>query len=92
MAKFKLKLYVLGNTPVAKRAIENLKTICEMESIADNYEPVVIALLDQPKLADTEKILATPLLIKDLPEPIRRIIGDLSDHDRVLVGLDLYEQ
>lgn len=91
MGKHILKLYIIGYTPVAKRAIENLKAICQLPGICEHYEPVIINLLENPQLAEQEKILATPLLIKELPEPIRRILGDLSDHERVLVGLDINE-
>lgn len=92
MAKYHLKLYIVGYTPVAKRAIDNLKAICQMPSLKDEYQAEIINLLEHPQLAEDEKILATPLLIRELPEPIRRVLGDLSDHERVLVGLDLYER
>ena len=88
MDRYKLKLYVTGKTPRAERAIENLQHLCA-EELEDKYEMVVIDVLERPQLAEDEKILATPTLIKQLPLPIRRIIGDLSDRERVLVGLDL---
>ena len=83
-----LKLYVTGRTPRSERAIATLQRICE-EQLADVYELEVIDVLENPQLAEDEKILATPTLIKTLPPPIRRVIGDLSDTDKVLLGLDL---
>lgn len=86
--KYKLRLYVTGHTSHSKRAIENLKEICEVE-IKGMYEVEVIDVLERPGLAEREKILATPTLVKQLPEPVRKIIGDLSDRENVLLGLDL---
>ncbi len=83
-----LKLYVTGRTSKSGRAIENLRRICE-EELDEQYELVIIDLLEDPQLGEDEKILATPTLIKKLPLPVRRIIGDLSDREKVLVGLDL---
>ena len=88
MDKYVLKLYITGQTPRSQRAIANLRRICEGE-LRGLYEMVVIDVLERPQLAEDEKILATPTLVKELPLPIRRIIGDLSDTDRVLIGLDL---
>lgn len=88
MAKFLLKLYVTGQTPRSQRAVANLRRICE-EELQGQYELVIIDVLERPQLAEDEKILATPTLVKELPVPIRRIIGDLSDSERVLLGLDL---
>jgi circadian clock protein KaiB len=88
MNKYLLKLYVTGRTPRSERAIGNLKRICG-EELADRYEMVIIDILERPQLAEDEKILATPTLIKQLPPPLRRIIGDLSDTEKVLLGLDL---
>ena len=88
MDKYLLKLYVTGQTPRAQRAIANLRRICDSE-LAGAYEMVVIDVLERPQLAEDEKILATPTLVKELPPPIRRIIGDLSDSEKVLLGLDL---
>jgi circadian clock protein KaiB len=87
-SRMTLKLYVTGNTPRAERAIENLRRMCESE-LAGRYEIVIIDVLERPQLAEDEKIFATPTLIKQLPLPMRRIIGDLSDTERVLLGLDL---
>lgn len=88
MDKYLIKLYVTGRTPRAQQAIRNLEMICEQE-LGGRYELVVIDVLERPQLAEDEKILATPTVVKELPAPIRRIIGDLSDIDRVLLGLDL---
>ena len=88
MGKCVLKLYVTGRTPRSERAIANLREICE-QHLEHPFEMAVIDVLEHPQLAEDEKILATPTLIKELPPPIRRIIGDLSDKEKVLVGLDL---
>ena len=88
MESVQLRLYVAGNTSNSRRAIANLQAICRNE-LQDKYEIVITDVLERPQLAEDEKILATPTLIKELPPPLRRIIGDLSDHERVLVGLDL---
>lgn len=88
MHKYLLKLYVTGQTPRSQRAIANLRRICD-EDLGGEYEMLIIDVLERPQLAEDEKILATPTLVKELPVPIRRIIGDLSDSDRVLLGLDL---
>lgn len=86
--KFLLKLYITGHTARSERAIKNLRRICN-EELNGRYEMQVTDILEQPQLAEDEKILATPTLIKALPLPLRRIIGDLSDTEKVLVGLDL---
>ncbi|WP_018294644.1 circadian clock protein KaiB [Mariprofundus ferrooxydans] len=83
-----LKLYVAGQSPKSIRAIANLKKICE-ENLQGRYELEVIDLYQQPQLAQGDQIIALPTLIKRLPPPSRRIIGDLSDTERVLVGLDI---
>src|SRR4051812_43399378 len=83
-----LKLYVTGSTPRANLAIANLRRICETELHGD-YELHIIDVLEQPQLAEDERILATPTLIKQLPPPLRRVIGDLSDSEKVLLGLEL---
>lgn len=88
MNKFKLKLYITGNTPKSERAMANLKEICERE-LGGIYELQIIDVLEDPQFAENEKILATPTLIKSLPPPIRRIIGDLSNSEKILLGLDL---
>ncbi len=88
MNKYLFKLYVTGKTKKSEKTIENLRRICDGQ-FCDQYELTVIDILEQPQLAVSEKILATPTLIKELPQPIRRIIGDLSDKEKVLEGLDL---
>ncbi len=88
MLKFKLRLFITGRTPQSQRAIDNLRDICETE-IQDGYEVEVIDVLEHPGLAEKDKILATPTLVKRLPEPIRKIIGDLSDREKVLLGLNV---
>ena len=88
MNKFVLRLYVTGQTSKSKRAIANLQRICD-EELDGKYEMVIVDVLERPQLAENEKILATPTLIKDLPLPLRRIIGDLSDTEKVLMGLDM---
>ncbi len=86
--KFVLRLYITGCTAFSQRAITNLRQICETE-LKGQYEIEVIDVLEHPKLAESEKIIATPTLVRRLPEPVRKIIGDLSDHEKVLLGLDL---
>jgi circadian clock protein KaiB len=83
-----LRLYVAGQTPKSVLAIANIKGICE-EYLQGQYELEVIDLYQQPQLAQGEQIIALPTLIRKLPPPLRRIIGDLSNTERVLVGLDL---
>lgn len=83
-----LRLYVAGQTAKSLRAIDNLKSICE-EYLSQRYELEVIDLYQQPQLAEGDQIIAVPTLVKELPEPLRRVIGDLSDTAKVLVGLDL---
>jgi circadian clock protein KaiB len=83
-----LRLYVAGQTPRSRAALANLKKICE-EHLADRYSIEVIDLLKQPQLSRGDQILAIPTLVRRLPKPMRKIIGDLSDTHRVLVGLDL---
>jgi circadian clock protein KaiB len=86
--KYLLRLYVVGATPGSQRAIANLRAICETE-LAGRYELEVIDIYQQPTLAEGEQIIAAPTLIKQLPLPVRRLVGDMSDRDRVLLGLDL---
>ncbi len=87
--KYVLRLYITGHTARSNRAIINLQDICKQE-LKGQYRMEVIDVLEHPQLAEDERILATPTLIKRLPPPIRRIIGDLSDVEQVLLGLDLY--
>src|SRR5512133_3202324 len=83
-----LRLYVAGQTPKCMTAFANLKRICE-EHLAGQYTIEIIDLLQDPKLARGDQILAIPTLVRRLPQPVRKIIGDLSNTERVLVGLDL---
>jgi circadian clock protein KaiB len=85
---WELRLYVAGRTPKSVAAFVNLKRICE-EHMKGRYHVEVIDLLEQPQLAKGDQILAVPTLVRKLPEPLKRIIGDLSNEERVLVGLDL---
>ena len=88
---FDLRLYVAGQTPKAIRAFSNLRKICE-EHLEGRYRIEVIDLLENPTLGQGDQILALPTLVRRLPTPIKKIIGDLSNADRVLVGLDLRER
>lgn len=83
-----LRLYVTGMTTRATRAIENVRAICD-EHLAGRYDLQVVDVYQQPALAKTEQIIAAPTLIRESPLPLRRIIGDMSERDRVLRGLDL---
>ena len=85
-----LRLYVAGQSPRCVTAFANLKKICE-EHLAGEYHIEVIDLMKHPQLASGDQILAIPTLVRKLPEPVRKIIGDLSNTERVLVGLDLRE-
>lgn len=90
MNKYRLTLYVTGRSWRSEQAIVTIKKICERD-LLNEYELQIVDLLEQPHLAESEKILATPTLVKSLPPPLRRIIGDLSEVDKVLKGLDLQE-
>lgn len=85
---FELRLYVAGQTPKSLTAFSNLKQICETH-LKGRYRLEVIDLVTQPQLAKGDQILAIPTLVRKLPQPVRKIIGDLSDTEKVLVGLDL---
>ena len=85
---WKLRLYVAGQTPKSITALSNLKKLCE-DHVAGQYHIEVIDLLKNPTLARGDQILAIPTLVRKLPEPVRKIIGDLSHTERVLVGLDI---
>jgi circadian clock protein KaiB len=89
--KYVLKLYITGMTPNSKRAVENVKKICE-EYLSGRYELEIIDIYQQPSLAEGEQIIAAPTLIKKLPFPLRKLIGDMSDTEKVLLGLDLREK
>lgn len=88
MSKYLLRLFVTGQTTRARHAIANLTAICE-EQLGGQYEIEIVDVLEQPEVAERDRIIATPTLIKLLPPPVRRIIGDLSDSEKVLLGLDL---
>ncbi len=87
-ARWNLRLYVAGQTPRSISAFKNLKDICE-EYLKGKYHIEVIDLMENPTLARGDQILAVPTLVRKLPQPIRKIIGDLSNTERVLVGLDI---
>ena len=86
--KWELRLYVAGNTPKSVAALNNLKRYCE-EHLQDQYKIEVVDLLVNPQLAAGDQILAIPTLVRKVPEPIRKIIGDLSNEEKVLVGLNI---
>lgn len=86
--RYKLRLYVTGRTPQSQRALMNLRALLESE-LRSQYELEVIDILEYPELAEREKILATPTLVRHLPAPVRKIVGDLSNHEKVLYSLDL---
>lgn len=88
MEKYVLKLYITGRTSRSELAIKNLKEICKTR-LLNKYQLEVIDVIESPQEAEDDKILATPTLIRQLPPPIKRIIGDLSNKEKVLVGLDL---
>jgi circadian clock protein KaiB len=85
---YELRLYVAGNTPKSMAALNNLKRYCE-EHLQGQYKIEVIDLLVQPQLAEGDQILAIPTLVRKVPVPIRKIIGDLSNEEKVLVGLNI---
>ncbi len=88
--QYVLRLYVTGTTPRSMRAISNIRKICE-EHLEGRYDLEVVDISQHPTLAEGEQIIAAPTLIKMLPLPLRRFIGDLSQTDRILLGLDLRE-
>ena len=87
-AHYRLRLFVTGTTPRSARAIQNIRAICE-DHLHDRYDLEVIDIYQHPEHAKAEQIIVTPTLVKQLPLPVRKLIGDLSDKERVLVGLDL---
>jgi len=89
-AHFVLRLYVTGTTPRSARAISNIRRICE-EHLEGHYDLEVVDIAQHPTLAEGEQIIAAPTLIKKLPLPLRRFIGDMSQTERILLGLDLRE-
>ncbi|MCF7947195.1 MAG: circadian clock KaiB family protein [Spirochaetia bacterium] len=87
-SNYVLRLYVAGMSTTSKRAIENVKNVCD-EHLGGRYDLHVVDLYQKPTLAEGEQIIAVPTLVKKLPEPLRKIIGDMSDKDKLLIGLDL---
>jgi circadian clock protein KaiB len=85
---YKLRLFITGSTPRSTRAIENMRRICQ-ENLQGRYDLEVVDVYQDPEATRELQVIATPTLVKILPEPLRRIIGDLSDRERVLAGLDL---
>ncbi len=88
MRRYVLRLYITGMTPRSAEAIASIKTICE-KHLDGHYDLEVIDIYQQPSLAKDEQIIAAPTLVKKLPLPLRRLVGNLSQEDRVLLGLDL---
>jgi len=88
IAQYKLRLFITGSTPHSTRAIENMRKICE-ENLAGRYDLEIVDVYENPDATRELQIIATPTLVKLLPEPLRRIIGDLSNRERVLAGLDI---
>jgi circadian clock protein KaiB len=88
MSNYLLKLYITGTNPRTEQAVANLRRICEAE-LGGKYSLEIIDVLENPEAAEQDRILATPTLIKQLPPPLRRVIGDLSDKDKVLLGLEV---
>jgi len=86
--QYNLRLYIAGQTPKSLAAVTNLKRLCDTH-LAGRYSVEIIDLIDEPQLAITDQILALPTLVRRLPEPLKRIIGDLSKTERVLIGLDI---
>ncbi len=89
--KWNLRLYIAGQTPKSIVALANLKRICD-EHMNGQYKIEIIDLMENPQLAQKDQIVAIPTLVRELPAPLKRIIGDLSNTDRVLVGLDVVPQ
>lgn len=86
--KYQLRLYVTGNTPQSSRAIVNIKALCETH-LKGRYVLTIVDLYEHPELARDNQVIAAPTLIRELPLPVRRLIGDLSQTERVLVALDV---
>ncbi len=83
-----MRLYISGMTPKSQRAIDNLKAICE-DYLKDRYKLEIIDIFQQPELARAEQVIAAPTLIKELPPPLRKFIGDMSQTEKILVGLEV---
>jgi circadian clock protein KaiB len=89
--KYVLRLYITGSTPRSQEAIRNIRRICE-EELKDRYDLEVVDVYQQPELARKEQILAAPTLIRKLPLPLRKLVGDMSDKERVIVGLEILSE
>lgn len=89
--RYVLKLFITGTTPRSARAIENIRALCE-EHLSGRYDLEVVDIYQQPTEAKGEQIIAAPTLVRKFPQPSRRMVGDLSNKDRVLVGLELLEK
>ena len=89
-AKYILRLYVTGSSARSLKAVHNLKKLCE-EHLADDYDLEVIDIYEHPEAAREEQIIAAPTLVKKLPMPLRKFVGDLSNTQKILVGLEIYE-
>ena len=89
--EWKLRLYIAGQTPRAMTAFANLQRICE-EHLKGKYQIEIVDLMENPQLAKGDQILAVPTLVRKLPEPLKKIIGDLSNTEKVLVGLDIIQR
>ncbi len=89
--KYVLRLFITGTTPRSEEAIRNIKKICEQE-LKGRYELEIIDIYQQPELAKKEQILAAPTLIRKLPLPLRKLVGDMSDKERVIIGLELIHE
>jgi len=88
LPKYTLKLFITGTNPRAEAAISNLRRICDQE-LKGQYSLEIVDVLEDPEAAEVDRVLATPTLIKRLPPPLRRVIGDMSDKDKVLLGLEV---
>jgi circadian clock protein KaiB len=86
--RYVLRLYITGSTPRSQEAIRNIKRICE-ENLHDRYDLEIIDVYQQPELAKKEQILAAPTLIKELPLPLRKLVGDMSNREKVIAGLEI---
>lgn len=91
MAKYELRIYVTGKTKKTEKKIEKLREVLK-ENLEEEYNLKVIDIKEHPKLAEDEKILATPVVEKKLPKPVKKVIGKLSDEEKILMGLDLVTQ
>ena len=89
--KYVLKLFIMGTTPTSARAVVNLRSLCE-RYLDDRYNLEIIDLTEHPELAKSEQLIVAPTLIKLLPPPIRRFVGDMSRKDRLLAGLEIIEE